>query len=548
MNHPITSHPHGDARWATFQEIHASGLFKETGAEFGLLGHRRLHNIKGGTVRVNGGSGSGKTSQIAIPLALTTEQTVVALDFKNGEISRTIEPNCAMKGRAFYVIDPFGVTDFPQTRISLLSHLTPNSPSLVPDSQRFWSAMVPEKGDGNGVFFDLSGQRVGDVITRMSVAIDGSTSLPMIYTLLLMLRANPDAFFNLAESALDRLPPDVIGTIREIENMDEGRSKTLDDILAGMLNRLSFMAAPQLMENFVDNDLADITPEVILGDKPIFVSLVIPDELVEGLSPLIRAFISGIRTAKKSRPDTPSVIVLADEVARLGKFDEIKKMVAVDRSAGLVPFLFYQDDGQIAENLGPNGKTTLEGNTAISIDLGGGIRDYATAKARSDTLGYQTVVMDDPLVQARAEAAIKELKRKVLLEGFDPVEAGLRIQQLKFETLHRQKIRKPLIAAEELLNLPGDKMLVQARGYHLRPFIADKRPYYLQRRFAGRFFPNPNEDKDLNSVRVRTIWGMRKRAIIEAPLPSYLSHLPQYAGGARPFRFVDGFMPKPPKN
>jgi type IV secretion system protein VirD4 len=548
VNYPVTSHPHGEARWATPHEIRASGIFRKTGAEFGLLGHRSLHNTKGGTVRVTGSSGSGKTSQVALPLILSTDATVVLLDFKNGEISRTIEPRCALEGRPLYAIDPFGVTDYPPTRISLLSHLTPNSPTLVPDSQRFWRAMVPETGEGNGVFFDLSGQRVGDIITRMAVAMQGSVSLQTCYTLLLMLRANPPAFFEMADSASDRLPPDVIGTIREIENMGEGRSKTLDDILAGMLNRLAFMAAPQLMDTFVDSELADVTPEIILGNDPVILSLVIPDELVEVLSPLIRAFISGVRTAKKARPDTAPVIVLADEVARLGKFDEIEKLVAVDRSAGLVPFLFYQDDGQIARNLGPNGKTNLEANTAISIDLGGGIRDYATAKSRSDMLGYQTVVVDDPLVQARAETAIKELKRKVLFEGFDPIEAGLRIQQLKYETQHSLKMRKPMMAAEELLNLPSDKMLVQARGYHLRPFIADKRPYYVQKRFAGQFFPNPNEDADLHSVRVRTLWGMRKRAIKEAPLPSYLSHLPQYGGSTRPFRYVDGFMPKPPKN
>ncbi len=66
---------------------------------------------------------------------------------------------------------------------------------------------------------------------------------------------------------------------------------------------------------------------------------------------------------------------------------------------GITPYAFYQDDGQITRNLGPTGKATIEANAALMIDLGGGIRDYETARNHSLAPGHQTVELDDPLIR-----------------------------------------------------------------------------------------------------------------------------------------------------
>ncbi|QPH54674.1 type IV secretory system conjugative DNA transfer family protein [Pontivivens ytuae] len=540
-------HAYGSARFATAAEIRAAGLFGSRGPEFGHLGRQFLRHWNGGGARVTGGSGSGKSSQILLPAILgAPEARFVVLDFKNGEISRIIEPHCALAGIPFYSIDPYGVTDLPNQRVSLLSHLTPGSAMLVPDSQRFWRALLPDSG-GDGRFFDQTGRRFGDAITRMDVALQGSTSFTALYSLMLLARADFNAFLRIPEQASDRLPPDVLATCAEMRAMYDDAARTFESVMAGLTNSLAFMADPNLQATLVDDSLADAPLSVIADPEPgpVIVSLILPDELLEVLAPMVRAFISAIRTAKKARPDAPPVHLLIDEAARMGRFEELAKMVAVDRAAGIVPWLFYQDDGQIARNLGPTGKATLEANAALMLDLGGGIRDYETARARSETLGHRTLAMADPLTQTRARAQAQELRRRLVLEGADPLEIGPKLWQLDYEANHRTLMRKALMEPEELLSLPADRMLVQARGYRLRPFLAGKRPYFTQARFAGRFFPNPNEDQDLGTVRIATRWGMRRRRIVEAPLPDRLQHLPQYAGGLRPFRHVEGFAPAP---
>ncbi|WP_170401520.1 type IV secretory system conjugative DNA transfer family protein [Ruegeria arenilitoris] len=536
--------PYGSARFATLEEVRAQGLLRPSGVEFGFVGGRPLYHANRAGMKVTGSSGSGKSSQIAIPMILGSDANFFILDVKNGEISRVIEAHCALLGIPFYTVDPYGVTDLPNLRVSLLSHLKAGSASLVPDSQRFWMAIQPDSG-GDGSFFDQAGRRFGDALTRHDVNLTGGTSLMSIFNLVSMIRADFEAWKSWADLAFGNGPPDIAATFAEMANMYSGSPKTFDSILAGMSNALAFMTDPNLQDTFASNEAADFSLDVIAQSRGrVIVSFIIPDKLLGVLSPLVRQFISSVRLAKEARPDARPVYFQLDEAARLKRFEELAEMFAIGRSAGTVPIVYYQDDGQIARNLGPTGKRTIEANAAMMLDLGGGIRDFETAKARSEALGYQTIAVNDPLTQARGHAAAAELKRQVMFEGGDPYVAGLKLSQLEYEAGHKRLMRKALMEPEQLMGLDASKMLVQARSYHLRPFIAEKRPYFLQRRFAGHYLPNPDEGGDAHSVMVRTFWGMHRRKIIETDAPPHLRELPQYRSG-RPLRYVEGYKPKP---
>jgi type IV secretion system protein VirD4 len=314
-----------------------------------------------------------------------------------------------------------------------------------------------------------------------------------------------------------------------MKEMYAGSPKTFDSVMGGVSNAWTCMASPAAQATFVSDRAADFELEELLKPGKKIVSLVIPEELLGPMAPLVRTFISSIRTLKARRPDAPPITFLIDEAARLGRFGELADLFAIGRGQGTTPVVFYQSDRQIELNLGTTGRGIIESNAALMLDLGGGIRDYETARNRSLALGYQTVQVADPLVQTRAESMAREIMRQVHLEAADPIEAGLRLRQLDYEAAHSTKMRKALMEPDQLLGLDPGKMLVQARGYHLNPFIAEKKAYYLQRRFAGHYFPNPNEERDLGSVSIVTWLGRRRRRIVEEPCPSFLSHLPQYA-------------------
>jgi len=539
-----SSSPYGDARFARLDEVHGAGLLKPKGVEFGLVGEKPIYHSNRAGVKITGGAGCGKTSQIAVPMILgSPKESFVLLDVKNAEITRIIEAHCALSGKPIYAIDPYGVTDYPKLRVSLLSHLKPDSTSLVPDSQRLMMALLPDSG-GDNQFFDQSARRFGDAIVRGDVHLSGGTSFMALFNVVATMRADFEAFSAWADLAADAGTPDLRATFLEIKETYTGSPKLFDSIMGGLSNALSFMADAHLRDTFVDDKAADFSLEVITDDAPVIVSLIIADDKLEPLAPLIRQFFSAIRTIKQRMPQSRPVNLLIDEAARLGSFGELAEFFSIGRGYGLTPYVFYQDDGQILRNLGPTGKATLEANAAITLDLGGGIRDFETAKARSLALGFQTIVVDDPLIQKRAEVAAAEAWRKLILEGGDPYEVGLQMRRYDYEAQHKTKMRKALMEPDQLLNLDERRMLVIARGYHLHPFIADKRPYFTQRRFVGHYLPNPNEERDMHSVLVRTFFGMRRRQIIEQPVPDDLAHLPQYCGG-RPLRYVEGYKPKP---
>lgn len=534
--------PYGEARFARLDEVREKGLFQRGGVEFGLIENRPLYHSNRAGMKITGGAGSGKTSQLALPMILGSNASFVLLDTKNAEITRVIEAHCALRAVPLYAIDPFGVSGLPRQRVSLLSYLKADSNSLVPDSQRFWNALLPDSG-GDSRFFDQAGRRFGDAITRHDIYLNGSTSFQSIFELVSMLRSDFPAWSAWADLALEHSSADIIATFGEMKDMYAGSAKTFDSVMAGISNALSFMASPAAQETFVSNELADFPLEAMLRGGKTIVSLIVPEELLEPLAPVVRQFFSAIRTVKQRTPSASPINFLIDEAARLGRFGELAELFSIGRGQGVTPYVFYQDDGQIARNLGPTGKATIEANAAIMIDLGGGIRDYETARNRSLALGNQTIEVADQLVQTRAQSEAADIWRKVHLEDADPVQAGLRLRQLDYEAAHRTKMRKALMEPEQLLGLDPAKMLVQARGYHLRPFIADKRPYFIQRRFAGHYLPNPNEERDLARVTIQTRFGKRRRAVIEQDCPFGLSHLPQYAGGHRSLRFVQGFKP-----
>jgi type IV secretion system protein VirD4 len=174
-----TNHPYGDARFAALGEVRAAGLFKPHGVEIGLIKGRPIYHANRAGVKITGGAGSGKTSQIALPMILGSNANFVLLDTKNAEITRVIEPHCALHAIPLYTVDPFGISDYPRLRVSLLPYLKAGSASLVPDSQRFWMALLPDS-KGEHAFFEQAGRRFGDAITRHDVHVNGSTSLQSI--------------------------------------------------------------------------------------------------------------------------------------------------------------------------------------------------------------------------------------------------------------------------------------------------------------------------------------------------------------------------------
>ena len=237
------SNPYGEARFASEQELRGAGLLICAGIEFGLFGNSPLFHSNRAGIKVTGGAGCGKTSQLALPMLLGSDASFVLLDTKNAEITSVVEAHCAVTHTPLYTIDPFGLSGLPRLRVSLLSHLKPSSAMLVPDSQRFWISLLPDSG-GDNIFFEQTGRRFGDAITRHDVHLNGGTSLLSLFDLISMMRGSEQAWQDWTELSVSHSPPDVVATLCEMSDMRADAPKTFESVMAGITNALSFMASP----------------------------------------------------------------------------------------------------------------------------------------------------------------------------------------------------------------------------------------------------------------------------------------------------------------
>lgn len=539
--------PHGSARFADDREVLRA--FRDCGGPvIGFLNGKRLHHTKQAGALLIGGAGSGKLVTVLAHILADTgrkgEPARYAILDPKGELAAVIGPSLVHLGAHVFTSNAYGLHGSLMNSTALLAHLTPSSPTLVADSRRVARTIQPEAGGAEARFFEQKAQNWIDALVRGLVHADGEVSFLSLFDLVGMMRAMPEGWAEMADAMAALGEPDLRITYAEMRQMAKDAERTYQSVLGEIANSLAFMADPAIQRAFTGRARADFTLDVLTEEsqRPVFVFLAMPAELIAQNAVLIRQFFSTLRTLKQRKPQAPTINLVIDEAAQLGSFAEIADFFSLGRGFGLSPLAVYQDIGQIKRNLGATGAMTLSASADVEVYLGGGIADLETAQHLSRKLGNQTLTLDDRLTRERAARARREAIHGMLYGEADPLKTGLALRSLDYEMTHVQRQPRPLMTPDEILAMPQDKALVWARGYGVRPFFLDKVPYYRCRDYAGRFFPNHYFDRDLNRVRVQTRWGMRTCAVITEPVPDRYRDFPQYRHGE--WKFIEGYRPR----
>ena len=150
-------YPYGSARFAQGLEI--SRAFKaKGGVPFGFYNGRKLYHAKNAGMLLIGGAGSGKFTSVLAHLmdapGRSGEPARYAIFDPKRELRRVMEPYFAHVKAHVYEINPYFTHGVQGNRLSLLSHLTPDSPRLVADCRRAARTFLPESGGGDSALFD----------------------------------------------------------------------------------------------------------------------------------------------------------------------------------------------------------------------------------------------------------------------------------------------------------------------------------------------------------------------------------------------------------
>jgi type IV secretion system protein VirD4 len=206
--------------------------------------------------------------------------------------------------------------------------------------------------------------------------------------------------------------------------------------------------------------------DLVAGDRPATLYLVVPPSDISRTKPLIRLVLNqiGRRLTEELHPKNRRhrLLLMLDEFPALGRLDFFESALAFMAGYGLKSFLIAQSLNQIEKAYGPN--NSILDNCHVRVCFA--TNDERTAKRVSDALGIAT--------------ELRAMKNY----------AGHRLSPwLGHLMVSRQETARPLLTAGEVMQLPPNDELVLMSG--CPPIRAKKARYFEDRRFAERVLPPP---------------------------------------------------------
>ena len=206
--------------------------------------------------------------------------------------------------------------------------------------------------------------------------------------------------------------------------------------------------------------------DLVTGDRPVTLYLVVPPSDISRTKPLIRLVLNQIGRrltedlhAKRSH----RMLLMLDEFPALGRLDFFESQLAFMAGYGIKAFLIAQSLNQIEKAYGQN--NAILDNCHVRVAFA--TNDERTAKRVSDALGTATEMR-----------AMKNY-------------AGHRLSPwLGHLMVSRQETARPLLTPGEMMQLPPTDEIVLVSG--APPVRAEKARYYADPQFKARIAPPPD--------------------------------------------------------
>lgn len=474
----------GASKWATLEDVKAAGLIMQPGQRsrlihvLGKFAGQFLTYTGDTHLLICGGNRSGKGRSSGIPTLLSLASSIVVHDSK-GELFFG-NPRHSFVGTAGFRakllgqrVIYFNPKDRKSARYNPLMMIR-RGDNEVADMQRlililfgrapkdFW-----EKGGGRMLLaiglHVLYGEPDSEKsLTGMSRLLDrGDEGLERIISA----SAHP-----LAVRAARGFFPGGVGSrdSDRTRGMRAGLNFTARDFL-------SFYDDP--VTEFVTSGLCDFEPaDLVRHDNGTSLYLVPPPDDQDRAAPLLNLIVSQIladlvshehgrldRTAT-GHPKNHHTVLFLDEMAGLGRMDDLVKKLPQMPGYGVTAMMFIQSISQLDEVYTSNIASTIIDNCGVSVWYAAA--DPRTGQRISSMIGNATEI-EKTVSTSRPAGAIF---------------GGI-------TTLGEREIHRPVMDAGAVRELPGDTELVFVNG--AKPIKARKLQYDREPTFTARLFPAP---------------------------------------------------------
>ncbi len=457
---------YGSSRWANHKDLRKAGLLKSSGVFLGRCDENYLRHDGPEHVMAFAPTRSGKGVGLVIPTLLSWTDSAVIHDIKgeNWELTsgwRSKFSHCLL----------FDPTNPASAKYNPLLEVRKGR-NEVRDVQNIADILVdPEGALERRNHWEKTGHAllVGAILHVLyaeeektlarvaSFLSDPARSFER--TLWAMMNTN-----HLGAGESTQCHPVVAQAARELMNKSENERS---GVLSTAMSFLGLYRDPTVAEvtSKCDWRIADL----IEGDKPVSLYLVVPPSDISRTKPLIRLILNqiGRRLTEKleselGQADRRQVLLMLDEFPALGRLDFFESALAFMAGYGLRAFLIAQSLNQIEKAYGPN--NSILDNCHVRVAFA--TNDERTAKRISDALGTTT--------EMRA------------MRNY----AGHRLAPwLSHVMVSRQETARQLLTPGEVMQLPADEEIILVSG--LPPIRASKLRYFDDQNFTGRISPPP---------------------------------------------------------
>jgi type IV secretion system protein VirD4 len=457
---------YGSSRWAAHKDISKAGMFAAAGVFLGRFENNYLRHDGPEHVLTFAPTRSGKGVGLVVPTLLSWTESAVIHDIKGENWKLTA--GWRSKFSHCLLFDP---TNAASAKYNPLLEVRKGA-NEIRDVQNIADILVDPEGalerrnhwekTGHALLVGailhvLYAEKEKTLARVASFLSDPRRSFER--TLWVMMSTN-----HLGHNGNAKTHPVVAQAARELLNKSENER-------SGVLSTaMSFLGL------YRDPTVADVTSQcdwriadLIDGDKPISLYLVVPPSDISRTKPLVRLILNqiGRRLTEKlegdpSQKNQRQVLLMLDEFPALGRLDFFESALAFMAGYGLRAFLIAQSLNQIEKAYGPN--NSILDNCHIRVAFA--TNDERTAKRISDALGAKT--------EMRA------------MRNY----AGHRLAPwLAHVMVSRQETARQLLTPGEVMQLPADDEVVLVSG--LPPIRGKKLKYYEDANFSGRVLPPP---------------------------------------------------------
>jgi type IV secretion system protein VirD4 len=457
---------YGSARWAKPYEIDAAGLHGDAGVLLGRIGDRYLRHAGPEHVMAFAPTRSGKGVGLVVPTLLSWTGSTVVHDIKGENWTLT----AGWRSRFSHCL-LFNPTDPRSARYNPLLEVRRGA-NEVRDVQNIADILVDPEGalERRNHWEKTSHSLLVGAILHILYADEDKTlarvatflsdpQRSFVETLKRMMRTN-----HLGDANTPKVHPVVASAARELLNKSDNERS---GVLSTAMSFLGLYRDPTVAEvtSRCDWRIADL----IEGERPVSLYLVIPPSDISRTKPLVRLILNQIGRRLTERLDQPGggprrhqLLMMLDEFPALGRLDFFETSLAFMAGYGIRAFLIAQSLNQIEKAYGEH--NSILDNCHVRIAFA--TNDERTARRISDALGTAT-----------EQRAMRNY-------------AGHRLAPwLAHVMVSRQETARPLLTPGEVMQLPATDELVLISG--LAPIRATKLRYFQDRNFSVRVAPAP---------------------------------------------------------